>query len=79
MPSYVKACKSVLFTKSSLAVCNKEHLVDFVVTLHKTLHKTKLIGLLFTYYQFRIVPEIGTLPNSTGTDFEISGVAFMLK
>ena len=32
-PAKVKARKSVLFTESSLVVWNKEHLVDFVVTL----------------------------------------------
>ena len=35
-PSKVKACKSFLFTKGSLEVENKEHLVDFVVTLYFT-------------------------------------------
>ena len=32
-PTKVKACKSFLFTESSLKVENKEDLVDFVITL----------------------------------------------
>ena len=32
-PPKVRACDSVLFTKRSIVVWNKEHLVDFVVTL----------------------------------------------
>ena len=32
-PTKVKARKSFLFTKGSLKVENKEHLMDFVVTL----------------------------------------------
>ena len=33
MSTKVNACKSSLFTEGSLKVENKEHLVDFVVTL----------------------------------------------
>ena len=32
-PTKVEACKSFLFTEGSLKVKNKDHLLDFVVTL----------------------------------------------
>ena len=35
-PTMVKASKTFLFTEGSLKVENKEHLVDFVVTLYFT-------------------------------------------
>ena len=35
-PTKVNSCKSFLFTQGSLKIENKEHLVDFVVTLYFT-------------------------------------------